>query len=414
MSINRHSLIGLIGFFFLITFALINALFWFAMEYTRQQQESEQLRRFLLAGHILHRDRQGDLAHLMIRPSSLNPSTLLQDGAVLIELPFAKMIRYHGRTYFLHIPPPRPMFAPTERPAMMMPPPPRPDLEPPRVLENTQEQSRLYLWIVMGGIDLLILAFFAYLIRKLLPLYRLRNAIQSFKEGDTALDAPVSGRDEISQITREFNHVLEKIASMKEARTLFMRNVLHELKTPIMKGSLTADCFEEGADRERLKRIFERMGYLLDEFAKMERFSSGEWTLNVQEYRFVDLLDHACDILMYDKQGFIIQGEESRLIVKADFDLFAIALKNLLDNALRYGEGKPSLIISKQTIDICSVGEPLPQSKCDFSKPFNRTYESSSAGLGLGLHLSHSILQRHGFGLGYRHAGGINCFQIRL
>lgn len=393
---------------------LINALFWYTMEYTRQQQDNEQLRRFLLAGHILHRDHQADLGHLMVRFSTLDSSLLLKDGTLLIELPFAKMIRYRDKTYFLTIPPPRPMFNPSERPVSGMPLMLKPEFSHPHVLENTQEQSRLYLWMVMGGIDLLILVFFAYLIRKLLPLYRLRQAIQSFQEGDTALDAPISGIDEISQITREFNHVLEKIASMKEARTLFMRNVLHELKTPIMKGSLTADCFEEGADQKRLKRIFDRMGYLLDEFSKMERFSSGEWTLNVQEYRFIDLLDHACDILMYDIHNLVVRGEESRLIVKADFDLFSIALKNLLDNAVKYGEGNPTLIISEQTIDICNAGKALPQSKRDFSKPFNRAYESSSTGLGLGLYLSHSILLRHGFSLKYRYDGEINHFRIQL
>ena len=415
MSINRHSLIVLIVFFFLITFTLINALFWFALEYTQKRQESEQLRRFLLADRLMYHEKRADLKHLMIRVSTVVPSTLIKEGDVIIELPFAKMVGYRGKIFFFHLPPPKPPFVRNQPPPfMMIIPPHMPDFAHARVLENMQEESRLYLWIVLGGIDLLFLTFFAYLIRKLLPLYRLKNAIQSFNDGDTALDAPVEGRDEISAITREFNHVLEKIASMREARSLFLRNILHELKTPIMKGSLTTDCFEPGAGRERLKRVFDRMSYLLDEFAKMERFSSGEWQLNVQEYRFVDLLDHACDILLCDRESLIIKEEASRMIVKVDFELFAIALKNLLDNAIKYGEGKPSLIILERTIDICNIGNPLPESKQDFSKPFNRTFENSSAGLGLGLYLTHSILQQHGFNLDYSHAGGLNCFRIRL
>lgn len=301
------------------------------------------------------------------------------------------------------------MFFDCKPPALMFIPPP-----PPPIIDILHTPSLLPIWIVFITIDLLFLAFFGYLLKKLSPLHRLKNAIIGFKEGDTQLNVPINGKDEISQITREFNHVLEKIASMKEARSLFLRNILHELKTPIMKGALTTDCLADSVDQERLKQIFTRMDYLLNEFAQMERFSSNEWQLNFQEYRFVDLVDHACDILLCDKKSLTIKGEEYQLIVKVDFELFAIALKNLLDNALKYSTTKPTLMILSHTIEICNVGNPIPEEKRDFSKPFNREYESSSAGLGLGLYLTHSILQKHGFNFYYTHQSGMNCFKIVL
>lgn len=55
------------------------------------------------------------------------------------------------------------------------------------------------------------------------------------------------------------------MASIKEARSLFLRNIIHELKTPIMKGSLISEDLEQ----TRLGQIFERMNYLLDEFSKI-------------------------------------------------------------------------------------------------------------------------------------------------
>jgi two-component system OmpR family sensor kinase len=201
---------------------------------------------------------------------------------------------------------------------------------------------------------------------------------------------------------------------MKESRALFLRNILHELKTPIMKGSLTADCLDPSEDQERLMRIFSRMNYLLGEFSTMERFSSGEWDLNLREYRFVDLLDHACDILLCSKDNLEIKGEESGLIINVDFELFAIALKNLLDNALKYSETKPSILILSHTIEICNLGDPLPEENRTFDKPFNRTYESSMTGLGLGLYITHSILKKHGFKLEYNYVSGLNCFRIML
>jgi len=411
LSINKHSVLTIISLFFLFIFTLINALFWVALQYTQKRHEEEQLRRFFLAERVIHERDETTLKHLMIRPSLIPSATLLEKGEVIIELPFAKMLEYEGKTFFIHLPPPKPPFGFKEPHPDFMPPPSFRDIE---VLEDVLEQESLLLWAIVAGIDTLILIFFAYLFRKLLPLYRLKNAIRLFKDGDISLDAPSNGKDEISEVTKEFNFVLEKIASMKEARSLFLRNVLHELKTPIMKGSLTCESLEPSHEQERLGRIFARMNYLLDEFAKIERFSSGAWSLNRVEYRFVDILDHVYDLLLCDRDTFTLKGEESGLIVLVDFELFAIALKNLLDNALKYGRGKPTVVISEHFIEICSLGDEMSEAKRDFSKPFNRAYEGSSTGLGLGLYLTNSIVQKHGFMLKYSYQDESNCFEICL
>lgn len=376
------------------------------------------MRRFSLAERLIHHpsgDFRTELNQLMIRPSTLSPTLLKSKGKNLAVFPFGSMIEYNQKVYFLKSHHPFPLFD--------RPPPPMFNVPPMRTIDDPFEEIALedlkvqptwIMWTVFGSIDLLLILFFVYILKKLTPLHRLRNAIMNFKEGDTHLDISLEGSDEIAQITYEFNLVLEKIASMKEARSLFLRNILHELKTPIMKGSLTADCISSSAEQERLKRIFERMNYLLDEFSQMECFSSGEWQINLQEYRFVDLLDHACDILMCDKKNITIKGEESALIITVDFKLFSIALKNLLDNAFRYSHQKPTIIILSCSIEICTVGEPLSLEHQSFTKPFNRTYESSMTGLGLGLYITNAILLKHGYKLEYNYTSGLNCFRIVL
>ena len=418
MSMNKHSIIRLIALFFLLIFALINGLFWIADQHFSKEEEGDRMRRFALAERLIHHPDgafESELKQLMVAPSSLSPDLLRSHGKEIAVFPFGKMIEYRNKIYFVKSPLPK---FPFNRPPPMfdhvlLPPPPMGDFSP-IVLEDLNVRSSWPIWSFMITIDILVLLFFGFILKKLTPLHRLKNAIINFKEGDTQLNVPIEGKDEISQITQEFNLALEKIASMKEARALFLRNILHELKTPIMKGSLTSDCLERSKDQERLKRIFNRMDYLLGEFSKMERFSSGEITINLQEYRFVDLLDHTCDILMCDKKSITIKGEDSALIINVDFELFAIALKNLLDNALKYSNTKPTLIILSHSIEVCSVGEALSEENRIFTKPFNRTYESSMTGLGLGLYITHSILQKHGYTLEYHYASGLNCFRIQL
>lgn len=412
---NKHSIIRLISSFFLFIFILINILFWITHEDIYQKQEIEQLRRFMLADRLLHNHSQDfsfELKQLMIQASPLSPQTVLAKGNILMELPFGKMVRFQKQTYFVKEKP----HAPPEdfKHFDFLPPPLPHDSLHVAVLQDIQKYSFVTFWLILFGVDMLIVSFYIYIIRKLFPLHKLKNAISAFKEGDEKLDIVVHGEDEISQITQEFNTTLEKIASMREARSLFLRNILHELKTPIMKGSLTAECIQESDEQERLKRIFKRMDYLLNEFAKMENFSSGEWKLNIQEYRFVDLLDHSCDMLLCSKESFTIIGEELGVLLHVDFDLFTIALKNLLDNALKYSSHKPRIHIDKMSIEICSKGEPLAKEKQNFTKPFNRDFEDSSSGLGLGLYISHSILNKQKMKLSYRYTKEHNCFKIEI
>ena len=411
---NKYSIIRLISLFFLLIFFLINGLFWLTLQHFSKQHEVEQIRRFLLAERLFHHNQNDfsiELEQLLVCRSSIPLKKILSEGKIILELPFGKMMEFNSRTFFVTMPPPRFDFN-KERAFVRLPP--HKIHFTSFVLEDIQPRPLVMFWMIFISIDTLILVFFAYIIRKLFPLHRLKNAIIAFKEGDTNLDLPIDSKDEIAQITHEFNCTLEKIASMREARSLFLRNILHELKTPIMKGSLTTDCLEISVEQERLKRIFTRMDYLLNEFAKMERFSSGEWHLNLQEYRFVDILDHSCDVLLCDKEGIVVKGEESQLILKVDFELFTIALKNLIDNALQYSQGKPIVIIGAESIDIRSIGEALPIEKQNFNKLFNRTFENSSAGLGLGLYISDSIINKHNFRLLYRYSEGYNCFSIIL
>jgi len=410
---NNHSILRLIALFFLFIFILINLLLAIAHQHFTKEEEEEKMRRFGLAERLIHHsygNYDDELKQLMIRPSSLTSAFLKSKGEIRASFPFGILVEYRDSVYFVKTPPPK-MPPSLEH---KMPPPPDFKRFENIVLEDIKPKSSLPFWIVYVTVDTLILLFFIYLVRKLYPLHRLKNAIMAYKDGDTCLNIPITGDDEISQITSEFNQVLEKISAMKEARSLFLRNILHELKTPIMKGSLTTDCLNDSVEQERLKRIFERMDYLLGEFSKMERFNSGEWKLNLQEYRFVDILDHACDILLCDRNKITVNGEESALILRCDFDLFAIALKNLLDNAFKYSDSEPTITISEYDIDICSRGDSISQETLRFDKPFNRAYEDSSAGLGLGLYITHSVLERHGFKLEYHRAEGINCFRIVL
>ena len=420
---RKISIVTLVSIFFALTLVVINIAF--AFEYKRQISDLHffTFQRFIMATKtMLHNDsdQEGTFLKLGIRISNQDKDTLLKKGEKLLEDPFSDMIRYHGKLYFVHRnPPPPPMIMPMMRDDRFPPPPF--DIhndemgDMPTVLENIEETSLYRLWILGGVINVLLLLFFGIVLRKLLRLRSLKSAIRTFGDTKKFQVIEVDSEDELGEIASEFNVAMQKIHLLKEARTLFLRNILHELKTPIMKGKILSNSLENAKQQPQLERIFERLETLLGEMVKVEKLSSNEWILEAKEYRLVDVLDHAMDLLLLgDTKRIHIAPQEMAPLVIVDFELFATALKNLLDNALKHSTDGVEVDMCSDSISISSFGDKIPQERLDFSRAFNRTVEGSSSGLGLGLYIANAIVEKHGFRLSYLHVEHQNYFTIHF
>lgn len=95
-----------------------------------------------------------------------------------------------------------------------------------------------------------------------------------------------------------------------------------------------------------------------------------------------------------------------------DFELFALALKNLLDNAIKYGSKQPKVIVDQEKIVIKNQGDRLPLKLEEYNKPFNKPYENSNDGLGLGLYIVNHIVQSHELKIEYNYKNAENIFTI--
>lgn len=417
---RKISIVTLISIFFALTLVVINIAF--VIEYKRQVSDQEffTFRRFLLAMKLIH-DRVSDgnetLAKLGVRVSHHDKNLLLQEGKKLLEDPFSDMVLYEQKLYFVpkkfpH--PPPPPNAPFMREGAFPPPPPLQREEPP-LLENVEETSFYRLFILGGVTNILLLLFFGIVLRKVLRLSNLKSAIHTFGNSQKFQAIEVDSEDELGEIASEFNLAMEKIHLLKEARTLFLRNILHELKTPIMKGKILSNAMVDTKQQSQMERIFERLETLLGEMVKVEKLSSNEWVLETKEYRLVDVLDHAMDLLLLgDTKRIHILPQEMAPLVTVDFELFATAIKNILDNALKHSSEAVDITMDLKSITMSSFGEKIPSERLNFSRAFNRAVEGSSSGLGLGLYIANAIVAKHGFDLSYLHVEGQNHFTIHF
>lgn len=261
-----------------------------------------------------------------------------------------------------------------------------------------------------GTVLAILLLSFGLIIHRLSPLRRLRRQIASFGEGNMGVSFRMHGEDEIALIANELEMTQNKIRTLMDSRTLFLRNIMHELKTPIAKGRIVTTMLSDPKQQARFQSIFERLEGLINEFALIEEVSSGSQSLEKKtEFRLVDLIDEAVDMAMVDSESVHREVESSAMVV-ANFRLFATAIKNMIDNAIKYSPSNTmSIHVEEEMIVFCNHGDALQKPLAYYVEPFTKEHPTKDS-FGLGLYIVNAILIEHGYCLAYERRGDTNCF----
>ena len=248
-----------------------------------------------------------------------------------------------------------------------------------------------------------------FIFYKLYPLRRMREKIKQFGQGDLKVSLNVKGQNEISDVANEFDNAVLRINELIESRTLFLRNIMHELKTPITKGKVLVAMTPENAYKERLENVFTRMTSMIDEMAQAEEVTSRSSQMNLVEYRLLDLVEESIDVAMVDIEHVKMIVEDNPL-VSVDFKLFVTAIKNMIDNGIKYSP-KNSVQIKLQKDCICfeNCGDGLNQPLTYYTEPFTKS-NSNKESFGLGLYIVQNILDSHHFTFKYYYENEQNKF----
>ena len=416
------SIIKLISFFFFAALVIVNLAFF--IESKRQIRDAEYFtyQRFMLGMRIRGQEDGNitkQLAQIGLKNSNLDPNEIRQNGEKIFSDSYADMIRCDKKLYFV----PRfssidpKMFSRIMEAAGLNISSENDIAKNDVPLENLEEISSHNIWILWLIVNIVMAAFFIVVLKKLLRLRNLKNMIRRAGEEDKFRLLKVEANDEIGQIAGEFNTTMQKIDAIKQARALFLRNILHEFRNPIMKGRIMADMLAEILQddkfKSRLKQIFIRLEMILGEVVKVEKLVSNQWELKKNKHRVIDIVDHSVDMLLLkDTSRIEVRADGEISAVEVDFELYVTGVKNLIDNALKYSSEKVVVSIDKNALCISSVGDELDPQRLDFQRAFNRKFESSNSGLGLGLYIANQIFIKHGHTLKYKHEDSKNNFLI--
>lgn len=259
-----------------------------------------------------------------------------------------------------------------------------------------------------AGLIFLYLSF----LQKFKPLRELQKNIDKFAKGDLNIHTRMDGKDEIAKVANSFDNAVSYINSLLNSKRLFMRNIMHELKTPIAKGRITAEMVEDKENREFLINAFDRMNNIIGELATVDKVTTDTYQINKESITLKSLIQTSLDLSMVDKNRVEIESDDAQIL--ADKKLLSIALKNLIDNAIKFSIDKKAIIkADKNKISVISKGVPLKQPFEYYLEPFSQE-EKRSEGFGLGLYIVNNIAKLHGFKFLYEYKDTENCFCIVL
>jgi two-component system osmolarity sensor histidine kinase EnvZ len=246
-----------------------------------------------------------------------------------------------------------------------------------------------------------LVAFFtsAWLARWLIrPLAQFATASERIGKGQRPPPLAETGPTEIATLARTFNHMGEEVESLLANRTTLLAGISHDLRSPLARISLALGMLAEKPTPDLIERIgrdVENMNLLIARCLEVSRDFAERDTMEI------DLCDLLAEIVREHAAGIEIcgrKGPDCTLRVKP-MALRRI-LSNLVENAARYGDGKPIDIeydIAADQVDIRIMdrgsGIPMDQLEAVF-QPFHRLDPSRSSrtgGSGLGLAIVRQI-----------------------
>jgi len=282
------------------------------------------------------------------------------------------------------------------------------------MLKDIRNHNYSFAIIIIAMILSLVTLLFLYITlkRKLLPLKHLNKQIIEFSNGNRDIQIKTVSNDEIGTIAKSFNEAVNIIGNQTKSKDLFMRNMMHELKTPITKAMFIAETLEDDKTRENLQKAFRRMDDIIKELATVEKLTSHNRLIYKENTNFFNIYNKTLEIMMISPENIASKIRDFKFDV--DIYMFSIAMKNLIDNAIKFSPNKKAIVIaSKDEINIGSVGEPLKHELEYYTEAFCQE-EKRSDGFGLGLYIVKTIVSLHGYTLEYYYKDGKNHFVIKM
>jgi two-component system sensor histidine kinase MprB len=252
----------------------------------------------------------------------------------------------------------------------------------------------------------------------LAPVARLAGvAEQVTATGDAGRRVEVSRRDELGRLAASFNSMLSALQRSLAAQRQLVSDASHELRTPLaslrVNVELLADDpgMSEAERKEVLGRVVDQVAELSLLVASVTDLARGEPPQTArEEVRLDELTAAALEAARRDWPRSTFNADLSDCIVDGNADRLQVAIRNLLDNAAKFGppDGAVEVRLASGELSVRDHGPGIDPD--DLQHVFDRFYRSRSAravpGSGLGLAVAREVARGHGGTIAVEPANG--------
>lgn len=243
--------------------------------------------------------------------------------------------------------------------------------------------------------------------RELRPLELLRHEIGQRSGERLAPIALLHLPRELASVQDDVNHLLERLAQALEVERALAANAAHELRTPLAAARLRLQtALEHGLQRSDVQAALDALQTLSHRTEKLLQLSRAESSTPLTREP-VDLARLATTMAQefwqqgdgaIDRLDLILPEAAAPTMALGDFDALAIALRNLLENALHHaGGGAVELLVGPGcAITVRDHGPGVPAEQLQTLRQRHVRQDSSRTGYGLGLSIATTIAHKHG------------------
>lgn len=232
---------------------------------------------------------------------------------------------------------------------------------------------------------------------------------------------------ELQPFLKSFNSLLERLSNSMESERRFTDYAAHELNTPLTAIKIQAQILATNKNSEKAEEYLQdllagidRAAHLVDQLLTLSRLEVDNKNFAKEKINLKSLIESA--IKNHEKIQFFCEEKDENFVIKANKFYLEILFKNLIDNALKFGDKNQIISISlekKSTtiiFKISNFGEQI--SSEEIMKIFDNFYRTNSSqnhsGCGLGLAIAKKIVDLHAGKISFISQNNVNCVEVVL
>lgn len=290
------------------------------------------------------------------------------------------------------------------------------EIEAMRQMAGRAQRITFWQMLALVPVAFLFAAGFTVLIAR--PIRQIDAALRRMGGGDFSAPVGVSGPRDLQLLGRRIEWLRHRLTELEQQKNRFLRQVSHELKTPLTALREGSELLAEEALGKLTQQQQEVAGILRTNSIELQRLiedllSYGAAEFNRREVRYAKVEMRRVVARVIDDQNLALRARALRIaphidevVLEADFEKVRIMLDNLVSNAAKFAPEGSALVIEchalngQMVLEVADDGPGIPPAERErVFDPFYRGRNTSGGrlpGSGIGLSIVRDYAQAHG------------------